>query len=62
MSLVNLANIAALAITKGGGGNAEAIAGFQLLLEGDMQSGTDALLLEGDMQAGTDVLLLEGTN
>lgn len=28
----------------------------QLLLEGDMQSGTDALLLEGDEQSGTDAL------
>ena len=42
-------------------GESESIAGFKLLLEGDMQSGTDYLLLEGDMQAGTDVLLLEGT-
>jgi hypothetical protein len=32
----------------------------ELLLEGDMQSGTDKLLLEGDMQSGTDVLRLEG--
>jgi len=47
---------------RSGGGQAESIAGFRLLLEGDMQSGTDALLLEGDMQAGIDVLLLEGTN
>lgn len=31
-----------------------------LLLEGDMQDGTDRLLLEGDMQDGTDVLQLEG--
>ncbi|HEY7824252.1 MAG TPA: phage tail protein [Acidimicrobiia bacterium] len=31
-----------------------------LLLEGDMQSGTDSVLLEGDMQSGTDVLSLEG--
>ena len=31
-----------------------------LLLEGDMQSGTDRLLLEGDMQSGTDKLILEG--
>lgn len=31
-----------------------------LLLEGDMQSGTDVLLLEGDMQSGTDALQLEG--
>ena len=31
-----------------------------LLLEGDMQSGTDAFLLEGDMQSGTDLLQLEG--
>lgn len=38
------------------GGHASA-----LLLEGDMQSGTDVLKLEGDMQDGTtDVLLLEG--
>ena len=44
------------------GGQSEVLAGFSLLLEGDMQAGTDQLLLEGDMQAGTDVLLLEGTN
>jgi hypothetical protein len=32
-----------------------------LLLEGDMQvSGHDCLLLEGDMQSGTDALKLEG--
>lgn len=32
-----------------------------LLLEGDMQdSGSDVLLLEGDMQSGTDALKLEG--
>lgn len=28
----------------------------QLLLEGDEQSGTDALLLEGDEQSGADAL------
>ena len=32
----------------------------QVLLEGDMQSGTDKLLLEGDEQSGGDQLSLEG--
>ena len=43
-----------------GGGSAETLDGFKLLLSGDEQAGTDALLLSGDEQAGTDVLLLEG--
>ena len=63
MSLTNLANLSALNFSRGKpfiqGDN---IAGFFLLLEGDMQSGTDYLLLEGDMQGGTDVLNLEGTD
>ena len=62
MSLTNLANLGALTFIKSTpfiqGDN---IAGFFLLLEGDMQAGTDKLLLEGDMQAGTDKLELEGT-
>jgi len=33
---------------------------FEMLLEGDAQSGTDKLLTEGDAQTGTDVLELEG--
>jgi hypothetical protein len=30
---------------------------FGLLLQGDMQSGTDVLLLQGDMQSGSDKFL-----
>lgn len=36
--------------------------GDQLVLSGDMQSGTDQLLLSGDMQSGTDVLLPSTTS
>ena len=62
MSLTNLASLSSLNFVKGVGTKAVSLEGFKLLLEGDMQSGTDYLLLEGDMQSGTDVLLLEGTN
>lgn len=43
------------------GGASDPHPGDNLLLTGDMQSGTDGLLLTGDMQSGTDVLLLSGT-
>lgn len=61
MSLTNLSSLSALTFSRGKPFIAGvAAAGDKLLLEGDMQSGTDYLLLEGDMQSGTDVLLLEG--
>ena len=63
MSLTNLANLSALNFSRGKPFiQGDSIAGFFLLLEGDMQAGTDKLLLEGDMQSGTDRLELEGTN
>jgi hypothetical protein len=62
MSLTNLANLSALNFSRGKPFIAGVALSGKLLLEGDMQSGTDYLLLEGDMQAGTDVLILEGTD
>ena len=62
MSLTNLSNLGVLSFVKSTPFiQGDSIAGFFLLLEGDMQSGSDKLLLEGDMQAGTDKLELEGT-